>query len=372
MSLSSGRKVGVGIIGCGKISDQYFIGCKRYDVLEIVACADLDQPRARVKAREHGVSRAVSTAELLADPDIEIVVNLTIPAVHSEVNEAILAAGKHVYVEKPLALDSASSARVVEFAGRADRLLACAPDTFMGGGIQSARGLLDAGAIGEPVAAMAFMLSHGPESWHPAPEFYYLRGGGPMFDMGPYYLTALVNFFGPMARISGTARKSFPERLITSQPLAGKKAKVEVPTHYAGTIDFANGAVATIVTSFDVWPGPAFPNITLFGSEGTMVVPDPNHFTGNILLRSAGATDLQSVPLTHQAERGRGTGVADLAYSILRRGRPVRANGELAHHVVEAMEAFDRASASGEYVTLASSCERPPALPDLPANVLDA
>ncbi|MCC6415079.1 MAG: Gfo/Idh/MocA family oxidoreductase [Opitutaceae bacterium] len=366
------HQVKVGLIGCGNISQAYFVGCKRYNILDLVACADLEFSRAQAKAASHGV-RALTVDELLADPEIEIVINLTIPRAHASINERILRAGKHAYVEKPFALNLAEAKRVLALAKRKKLLVGGAPDTFLGGGIQTARQLLEDGAIGQPVAATAYCMGHGHESWHPAPEFYYQTGGGPMFDMGPYYLTALVNLLGPVRRVSGSAKTSFPTRTITSQPLAGQKIKVAVPTHYAGTLEFANGVIATLIMSFDVWPGAPMPRIELFGSEGTMLVPDPNTFTGPVQIRRAGENAFADAPLTHSEARLRGTGVADMAYSILRRRRNFRCNGELATHVVEIMAAFEKASKSGRYVTIATRFKQPKILPpQLPDNVLDA
>lgn len=366
------RKIKIGIIGLGKICDQYFKGCRAYEILEIVACADLDLARARARATEYAVPRACTVAELLTAPDIDLVLNLTVPQAHAEVNEAALLAGKHVYAEKPFALNSQDGARVLALARERGLLVGCAPDTFLGGGLQTARKALDDGLIGRPVAAFAFMLGHGPESWHPAPEFYYKRGGGPMFDMGPYYITALVTLLGPVARVSGSAQTSFPEREITSQPLAGTKIRVDVPTHYAGTMDFANGAVATIAMSFDVWSGPAMPRIVVYGSEGTLDIPDPNMFDGSVRLFRPGVKEPETIPPVHSLLRGRGTGVADMAYSILRRDRPHRASGELASHAVEIMEAFERSSTGGTHERLRSTCARPMALPPgLGESVLD-
>jgi predicted dehydrogenase len=366
------RKVSIGLIGCGNISEAYFKGCRRYDILDLVACADIDVARARAKAEQHGI-RGCGVDELLSDPAIEIVINLTIPQAHAPVNERILRAGKHAYVEKPFGLDVREARRVLALARRKKLLVGGAPDTFLGGGIQTARQLLDDGAIGKPVAATAYCMGHGHESWHPAPEFYYKPGGGPMFDMGPYYITALVNLLGPVARVSGSTRASFSHRTITSQPLAGKKVKVEVPTHYAGTMDFSGGAIGTIIMSFDVWPGQPQPCITIYGTEGTMLVPDPNTFNGPVQIKRAGEKEFTAAPLTHSEERLRGTGVADMACSVLRRRRKYRCNGELATHVVEVMGAFEKASASGRCVKLASRPPRPALLPpQLPPNVLDA
>ena len=365
-------RIRVGIVGCGKIAEQYFPGCRRYDVLDVVACADLDLARARARAAEYQVPRACSVAELLADPAIDLVVNLTVPQAHVEVNEAALRAGKHVYVEKPFALHPAEGRRILELARSRGLLIACAPDTFLGGGIQAARQAIDDGAIGEPFSAMAFWLRRGHESWHPAPQFYYQPGGGPMLDMGPYYLTALVALLGPVTQVCGFARQTFAERTITSQPLAGTKIPVEVPTHYLGTLGFASRAVASIAVSFDVVPYP-FPHIVVCGTAGTLEVPDPNRFDGQVRLRRHGEADFAPVASTHSTDRGRGTGVADLAYSILRRERPVRASGDLANHVLEVMKAFDEASDTQRTVTIASTPARPPGLPvGLGANELDA
>ncbi len=362
----------VGVIGCGKISDQYFKGCRAYRVLEVVACADLDLARAQAKAAEYGVPRALSVDDLLAAHDIDIVVNLTIPQAHAEINERALRARKHVYVEKPFALNAADGKRQLALARSQRRLLGSAPDTFLGGGLQTARKLLDDGVIGRPVAAMAFMVCRGHESWHPSPQFYYQPGGGPLWDMGPYYLTALVNLLGPIARVSGFAGKSFAERTITSQPLAGTRIPVEVATHYTGALEFANGVAATMVMSFDVWPGPSLPRIVVYGEDGTLDVPDPNTFNGEVRLYRPRAKEPETMSATHSLDRGRGTGVADLAYAALRKGRPHRASGALAYHVVEAMEALDRAAA-GKRVTLRSTCERPAPLPlGLANNELDA
>ncbi|MBS0664290.1 MAG: Gfo/Idh/MocA family oxidoreductase [Verrucomicrobia bacterium] len=366
------RKVNVGIVGCGSISDAYFIGSKKFDILNIVACADLDPARAEAKAAKYGVRACATVADLINDPEVEIVVNLTVPKAHVEVNLAALKAGKHAYCEKPFGLNPAESAKVIALAKKKKLLVGSAPDTFLGGGIQTARKLVDDGAIGRPVAALAFMMCRGHESWHPSPQFYYQKGGGPMFDMGPYYLTALVNLLGPARRVTGSTAKTFRERLITSQPFNGTKIPVETPTHLTGTIEFANGAIATVVMSFDTWPYP-LPCIVLYGTESTMEVPDPNSFGGPVKLRSADGKAYHEIAHTHTTDRGRGAGVADMAYSILRRSRKHRANGDLAQHVVEIMAAFERASTSGKAVVLKTTCKRPAALPvGLAPNELDA
>ncbi|MEO7414058.1 MAG: Gfo/Idh/MocA family oxidoreductase [Opitutaceae bacterium] len=364
-------KLGIGIIGCGKISDAYFAGLRPYPFLEIVACADLLFERAERKAAQHGV-RALSIADLLAEPDIAIVINLTVPQAHAAVNESILRAGKHAYCEKPFALNVADGARVLALARERGLLVGCAPDTFLGSGLQTARALIDQGAIGTPLSAMAHFLHRGHETWHPAPEFYYQAGGGPMFDMGPYYLTALVNFLGPIARVGGIARRGYDERTITSQPQAGKKILVEVPTHYFGTVEFAGGAVASLVTSFDTYPFP-LPRLVVFGTEGTLEAPDPNHFHGDVRLYDRATKTYVVAPPTHAAERLRGTGVADMARAVLRRDRSFRASGELAQHIVEAMCGFDLASITGRTIALDTTCARPAAFPaGLASNELDS
>lgn len=350
----------VGIVGCGNICGIYFKNGQMLEAIEVAACADLIRERAEQKAQEFGC-KAVTVDELLADPEIEIVLNLTIPIAHASVAFAALEAGKSVYNEKPLAITREDGKKMLQMAKSKNLRVGGAPDTFMGAGIQTCRKIIDDGVIGDPVAAIAFMMCHGHESWHPDPEFYYKVGGGPMFDMGPYYLTALVNLLGPVKRVTGSARISFPERLITSQPKNGTKITVDTPTHIAGVMDFAGGAVGNIITSFDVYGFP-LPNIVIFGSEGTLQVPDPNGFGGPVRLSIKGG-EWQDVALTHQyAENGRGMGVADMAYG-LRSGRPHRANGELTYHVLDVMHAFHDASKSGKHAMLESTCARPAPLP---------
>ncbi|SDT94114.1 Predicted dehydrogenase [Verrucomicrobium sp. GAS474] len=352
----------IGIIGCGNISNNYFQHLRQFpDFIRIVACADLDLARARAKAAEHGIARGCTTGELLADPGIDLVLNLTLPATHAAVNLAILKAGKHAYCEKPFSLTYQEGLCIVREAGKRKLRLGCAPDTVLGGGIQTCRKLIDDGAIGRPFAATANLLSPGHELWHPSPEFYYKAGGGPIFDMGPYYLTALVTMLGPVKEVQSSAKKTFKERVITSQPLAGKKIKVDVPTHLTGIVEFAKGATATLTMSFDVH-GHHMPLLEIYGTEGTLQCPDPNTFDGEVLLLRKGRTEWESIPLTHSGEVGRGIGLADMADAI-HRGRPHRADGGMGLHVVEAMEAFHTSARLGKKIVLKSTCRQPQALP---------
>jgi predicted dehydrogenase len=368
-------KVNVGIIGCGAISGIYLKNCTQVfkDIVDVVAVADIAMDRAKAKAKEFNVPKACSVRTLLAMDNVEMVINLTIPKVHMKIALAAVKAGKHVVSEKPLGLTRREGARQMEAAAAKNVRIGCAPDTFLGAGLQTCRKLIDDGAIGRPVAATAFMLCHGHEGWHPSPDFYYQPGGGPMFDMGPYYLTALINLMGPVRRVTGSAQKAFTERTITNEKheRRGQKIPVDVQTHVAGVMDFANGAVCTIITSFDVWSH-NLPRIEIYGTEGTLSVPDPNTFGGPVKLRKAADQQWNEVPLTHgYAENSRGIGPADLARAA-RSGRKHRASGELAFHVLDIMQAFHEASEKGRHVTLSTTCERPAPLPTgLAAGALD-
>ena len=356
------KPVRIGIIGCGNISDIYFTNLRKFDVLEVAACADLIRERAQEKADKYGVPRALAVEKLLADKSIELVVNLTIPKAHAEIARAAIKAGKSVYNEKPLAVAREDARQLIRLAKNKKLLLGGAPDTFLGGGIQTCIKLIRDGWIGDPVAATGFMLCHGHESWHPDPEFYYKTGGGPMFDMGPYYLTALVALMGPVRRVSGSARVTFPQRLITSEPKRGTVIDVDVPTHIAGVMDFQSGAVATIVTSFDVW-GSTHPYLEIYGTRGSMQTPDPNSFGGPVKIRRAGAGEWSDIPLTHPySENSRGIGVADMALA-LREGRRHRANESLTYHVLDLMHAFHDSSAKARHIDIKSACDSPTPMP---------
>jgi predicted dehydrogenase len=355
------RPVGVGIIGCGNISPAYLRAARKFPILEIVALADLNPAAAEGRSAEFGIP-ARSIEALLADPRIEIVLNLTIPRAHVEVGLRAVAAGKHVHSEKPLGVNVAEAGRLIAAGAAKGVRIGCAPDTFLGGSHQTARKLIDEGAIGRPIGGTAFFMCPGHERWHPDPGFYYLRGGGPMLDMGPYYITDLVNLLGPVARVSGMATRLRGERVITSEPLKGTRIPVEVATHVTGTLEFVDGAVIAIAMSFDV-PRHKHAPIEIYGESASMAVPDPNYFWGAIELARAGE-DWRVVPTEHSYAdfNYRILGVADMAQAI-RANRPHRASGALAYHVLEVMEAFQRSSDSGAFVTIESRPPRPAMLP---------
>ncbi len=348
----------IGIVGCGNISPRYFEGLKQYDGVDVVACADLDAERTASRAVEYSV-QAMTPQELLAHPAVDIVVNLTLPQVHAEVSLGAIAAGKHVYSEKPLAISASDGDAIVEAAEKAGVVAGCAPDTFLGGGLQTCRKLIDDGAIGRPVAATAFMMGHGHEHWHPDPAFFYKHGGGPMYDMGPYYLTALVSLMGPVRRIAGATSSAFEHRTVLSEPKRGQRVDVEIPTHVTGLLDFHSGAAATIVTSFDVW-GSRLPRIEIYGTEGTLSVPDPNTFGGPVEVQR-GREEWESVPLAYPEGR-RGLGVVDMA-NALQNGRKSRVHARLARHVLEIMEGLHESSDVDRHLVLRSTCDQPAAVP---------
>ena len=333
-----------------------------FDDIEVVACSDLVLERAEQQAEAFGVPKACTPEELLDDEEVEIVLNLTVPVVHAEVSLAALEAGKHVYTEKPLAVSLEDGHRMLEVAGEKNLLIGCAPDTFLGGGLQTCRRVVDEGIIGDPVAVTAFMLNHGPEDWHPNPDFFYQPGAGPMFDLGPYYLSSLATLVGPVRRVTASARVTFPERMITSQPHAGTSITVNTPTHVAGVMDFEGGVVGTLVTSFDVWSENQS-RIDLYGTEGTLSLPDPNTFDGPVWLWRSDEDGWTEIPLTHPyTGNSRGLGLADMARA-LRTGRQPRASGELGMHVLDVIHAFLASSERGEHVEVGSTFERPEALP---------
>ena len=357
------ERVGIGIIGCGNISSAYLKAAKVFPILDVRAVADMDPAAAERRADEFGLV-AKSVDALLADPTISIVVNLTVPLAHVEVGLRALHAGKHVHSEKPLGIATAEARALLDEARARGLRVGSAPDTFLGGGQQTCRALIDDGAIGTPVGGTAFFMCPGHERWHPSPGFYYLRGGGPMLDMGPYYITALTNLLGPVARVAGITSRPRNERTITSEPLKGTKIPVEVATHVAGTLEFVSGTVVSVAMSFDVAKHRHRP-IELYGTEAAISVPDPNYFGGEIEIARAGA-DWQPEPISSPFadDNYRIIGVAEMAQAIQAK-RPHIANGDLAYHVLEVMEAFQRSSDTGRHIRIESRPERPAVLPPI-------
>ncbi|HEY6738194.1 MAG TPA: Gfo/Idh/MocA family oxidoreductase [Actinopolymorphaceae bacterium] len=366
-----GEPLKVGVVGVGTISRTYLDTMTRLPGLNVVAAADLDVARAKAAAEKYDGIRALTPDELYADSDVDLVVNLTIPAAHASVAIAALSAGKHVYGEKPLAATRQEARLVLEAAEQAGLRIGCAPDTVLGTGVQTARALLDQGAIGTPTAATAFFVSPGPEPWHPDPEFYYKPGGGPLLDMGPYYLSALVTLLGPVERVTGRVSRAYAEREVGSGPKQGTRFGVDVDTHVTGILEHESGLLSTVIMSFDVWAA-RLPRIELYGTEGAMSVPDPNNFSGDAELFSPTSKEWSVAPVAGgYADSARGYGVADMARA-LETGEQHRANGELAFHVLDVMESLLEsagadpvAGAVGEpsTVTVESTVERPSAVP---------
>jgi predicted dehydrogenase len=387
------NKLKIGLVGCGNISDVYIQNSQKWSVMEIVACADKIMERAKEKSKQYNITKVCSVKEIIEDPNISVILNLTTPQSHAEICLAALKAGKHTYTEKPLAINLEDGRELVEFGKSKNLFVGSAPDTFLGGRLQTVRKLIDDGWIGEPIAAVAFCAFHGHEVWHPDPDFFYQEGAGPMLDMGVYYMTALISLLGPVNRVLGNAKKYFNERTITSQPKYGEKITVGTDTHITGVMEFKNNVTATIMMSFDVWD-PSLPRIEIYGKEGTLYMHDddpyggPNIFGGKVFIRRGKDSDwlgypnqvprreqlspLDNIPLLYDYnENSRGVGLADMVYAI-QSGRKNRANGEMAYHVLETMFSFIESSKEGKYYELKSTCERPmPLKMGLPEFVLD-
>ena len=343
----------IGIIGTGNIAPAYVKGCANFpEDIQLTTCADLVLERAQLFAARHGL-QAQTINGLLANPEIELIINLTIPAAHASVSQQIINAGKHVYVEKPLALNREAGKAVLDAAVAKGVRVGCAPDTFLGSGGETARQVVQSGAIGKPLSATAFMCNHGHESWHPNPSFYYQPGGGPLFDMGPYYLTALVNLLGPIATVSGFTGRGFDTRTAEHESIKGDVLPVDVDTHIAGTMAFTNGTIATMIMSFDIWTH-HLPCIEIYGTLGTMSVPDPNRFDGEVKVWRRETNEWETAEPVGRDDIERGVGVADMARSI-RANAPHRASGQLAYHVLDAMEAFGDSAESGRHIQLTST-----------------
>lgn len=350
--------VGIGIIGAGYISTTYLENCaSRFDNLRVVGIADVMMDRAEEQAQRFGIE-ALTVDQLLAHPAIEIVVNLTIPAAHGEVALRVIDAGKSVYNEKPLAATRESAQQIISQAASKGVLVGSAPDTFLGSGFQTARSLLDGGLIGIPAAVTAMLLLSGHERWHPNPDFYYQPGGGPLFDMGPYYLAAMMSLLGPVDRVAATASASYETRTIATGARAGEQIPVETPTHIVAVLDFAQGARASLTTSFDVHETNRS-TMVVYGSGGSLRLPDPNTFGGPIELLRAGTDTWEPIELLPgHTENVRGLGVSDMA-NALRNGRQPRASGELGYHIVDVMHAALESSELGKHVLIESTFQLP-------------
>jgi predicted dehydrogenase len=352
--------VKVGVLGCGVISRQYATNASAFDSFELVACADLDPDAAEALAAEHGLT-AVGVEELVADPAIELVLNLTPAAAHAAVNADLLAAGKHVYSEKPLAASAAEAAALLAEAERRGLRVGCAPDTFLSAAVQTARTLIDDGAIGEPLSVTAAMLVGGPTSWHPNPDIFFVDGAGPLLDMGPYYLTEIVALLGPVRRVSGFASTRIAEREIAVGPRAGERFRAHVATHTASVLELADGVTASLVASFEA-PGQYACDLTIYGTEATLALPDPNGFDTTLGIRRS-PRPWETVPVDSRGEQdARGLGLDDLVRAI-EEGRAHRASGALAHHVVDVARTILAAAEAGRTLEVATTVERPEPLP---------
>lgn len=358
---SQSGPMGVGIIGAGNISEQYLNNLTRFPDLRVMAIADMFPEAARARAEQFGIEARDNVSDLLADDQIELVINLTIPAAHAEVSTAILESGKHVWGEKPLALGREDGDALVALAEQTGLRLGCAPDTFLGSGIQHALRLIDAGAIGKPLSAQTVFQTAGPHLWHPNPAFLFQRGAGPLFDMGPYYLTALVQAFGAIETVSAMGGRAFEQQVVASGPRAGEEFEVEVPTLVAALIGFEEGQVGQSTFSFQS-PMMRSGYVEISGTEATLLIPDPNNFEGTLELYRLGSEEPELIESVG-ASAGRGMGALDIARSV-RAGVPHRASGELGNHVLDAMIAIGESVASGQPERVGSTVSRAERLPE--------
>ena len=367
------KPIRVAFIGVGAISGIYLENLtKTFQDIEILGVCDLIRERAENAVEKYHVPKLYETMyDAFADPEVDVILNLTRPYEHFDVSKEALKAGKHVYSEKPLAATLEEGRILTELAQEKGLMLGGAPDTYLGAGIQTCRKLIDDGFIGEPVGAAAFMICRGHETWHPDPEFYYKHGGGPMMDMGPYYLTALINLLGGVSAVTGAARKSFSQRIITSQPKSGQIIDVDVPTYTTGILHFESGAIGTIFTTFDVYYETQA-RLEIYGSKGTLIAPDPNCFGGPVKLLRPEQGGMMEMPLMYDyAENSRGLGLEDMARSI-QTGRPFRSSWQQTLHVLEIMETIRRSSNERRTLELASTYLRQPPMQNNPIHgVLD-
>jgi predicted dehydrogenase len=364
------KPFGIAVVGCGNISKQYLKHLTKFPDVQVLFCADLDQGRAKAQAAAYGVPASGGVEQALEHPDVQLVVNLTVPAAHAEVASAAIAAGKHVWNEKPLAPDVAAGRALLDQARAAGVRVGCAPDTVLGAGIQSARRLIASGAIGTPLSALTLLQGPGPEAWHPDPEFLFAKGAGPLFDLGPYYLSVLATLFGPTTRVAAISRRARDTRVIGSGPRKGTEFAVEVPTFISAVAEYASGQAASLLFSWDS-PLHRMGFLEITGTDATLAVPDPNQFDGDLKVRRADEREWTVIGSTGAAA-GRGSGVVDMVRAI-RRGEPHRASGEMALHVLEMMTAIDRSGETAAFEPVESSFDLPAALPeDWNPHVADA
>ncbi|ATN34502.1 oxidoreductase [Rhizobium sp. ACO-34A] len=365
------RELGVGIIGCGNISTTYFSLSPLFKGLKVLACSDLNMNAAELRAEEYGV-KAQPLDELLANDELDIIVNLTIPDAHYAVSKRILEAGKHVYSEKPLVLSLSAGEELRRIAGENGLSIGCAPDTFLGGSHQLARKFIEDGGVGRITSGTCHVMSPGMEMWHPNPDFFFLPGGGPILDLGPYYIANLVNLIGPVKRVGALTSMASETRTITSQPRAGEVIPVRTPTNIHALLEFANGATVTLSASWDVWSH-RHGNMELYGTDGSLFLPDPNFFGGKV--EASGhdkdirpletwdhpfAIDNQESPQGPRANY-RTAGLADMAIAIIE-GRDARCSLDRALHGVDVMTSILKSGETGEFVTLSTTCTQPAAL----------
>lgn len=347
---------GIAVVGCGNISNQYLKNLSQFPDVTVVFCADLDTERAEKQALAYGVPDHGTVEQALDHPGVDLVVNLTIPAAHAEVATAAIAGGKHVWNEKPLTLNVAAGRALLDQAASNGVRVGCAPDTVLGAGIQSSRRLIDSGGIGEPLSALTLLQGPGPQTWHPDPEFLFATGAGPLFDLGPYYLSVLATLFGPARRVAALGRRASDTRTVGSGPRAGTEFTVEVPTHVAALVDYAGGEAAQLLFSWDS-PLARHGFVEITGTEATLAVPDPNRFDGDLKIRRAGEDDWTVIGSTGAAA-GRGSGVVDMVRAI-RNNEPHRASGEMALHVLEVMSALDRSAVTASFETVETHFDLP-------------
>ncbi len=371
------KTLNIGLIGCGRISDIYLQTCQRFAELSVTACASLDAAESRAKARQYRIPKACTPEGIFSDPDIDCVLNLTIPAAHAEISLKALHAGKHIYSEKPFVTQREEGERILQLAREKGLLVGNAPDTFFGARWQTARKLIDQGVIGKPTGVFAFVGTRGVERHHPNPDFYYQDGGGPLLDLGPYYLTAMIFLLGPLRSVSGMAKRTFEQRLIESQPRAGETIPVDIDTHVQSMLAFQSGVIGSMTMSFDIWES-ATPRFEVYGENGTLCIPDPdpvhgaNIFEGEVWYRTretsrwvyqprqlSGLDHWQVAQNQHAInQNSRGVGLLDLAYAIHENRQP-RASGELALHVFDAMSGILASAQDGNSKTLRSTCPIP-------------